>query len=111
MVHIDGMGTGNRSKAFHDVCYKNLGDSGFPDRIAWMKAAAAKYPYMDLTRVGIHGMSAGGYNAAHALLAHPEFYKVGVAMSGNHDHRTDKVWWNELWMGYPSARTTPPSRT
>jgi dipeptidyl aminopeptidase/acylaminoacyl peptidase len=101
VVHIDGMGTGNRSKAFQDVCYKNLGDSGFPDRIAWMKAAAARYPYMDLTRVGIHGMSAGGYNAAHALLAHPEFYKVGVAMSANHDHRTDKVWWNELWMGYP----------
>ncbi len=101
VVHIDGMGTGNRSKAFQDVCYKNLGDSGFPDRIAWMKAAAARYPYMGLTRVGIHGMSAGGYNAAHALLAHPEFYKVGVAMSGNHDHRTDKVWWNELWMGYP----------
>lgn len=101
VVHIDGLGTGNRSKAFHDVCYKNLGDGGYPDRIAWMRAAAAKYPYMDLTRVGIHGMSAGGYNAAHALLAHPEFYKVGVAMSGNHDHRTDKVWWNELWMGYP----------
>lgn len=101
VVQMDGMGTANRSKAFHDVCYKNLGDSGFPDRIAWMKAAARKYPYMDLTRVGIHGMSAGGYNAAHALLAHPEFYKVGVAMSGNHDHRTDKVWWNELWMGYP----------
>jgi len=101
VVQIDGMGTGNRSKAFHDVCYKNLGDSGFPDRIAWMRAAAAKYPYMDLTRVGIHGMSAGGYNAAHALIAHPEFYKVAVSISGNHDHRTDKVWWNELWMGYP----------
>ena len=101
VVQMDGMGTGNRSKAFYDVCYKNLGDSGFPDRIAWMKAAAAKYPYMDLTRVGIFGTSAGGYNAAHALIAHPEFYKVAVSISGNHDHRTDKVWWNELWMGYP----------
>ncbi|MCX6344573.1 MAG: prolyl oligopeptidase family serine peptidase [Armatimonadetes bacterium] len=101
VVQIDGLGTANRSKAFHDVCYKNLGDSGFPDRILWMKAAAAKYKYIDLTRVGIHGMSAGGYNSAHALLAHPEFYKVAVSMSGNHDHRTDKVWWNELWMGYP----------
>ena len=101
VVKIDGMGTANRSKAFHDVAYKNLGDSGFPDRILWMKAAAEKYPYMDLTRVGIYGSSAGGYNAARALIAHPEFYKVAVAMSGNHDHRTDKVWWNELWMGYP----------
>lgn len=101
VVQIDGMGTANRSKAFHDVTYQNLGDSGFPDRIAWMRAAAAKYPYMDVSRVGIYGMSAGGYNAAHALIAHPEFYKVAVSMSGNHDHRTDKTWWNELWMGYP----------
>ncbi|CEK15450.1 dipeptidyl aminopeptidase/acylaminoacyl peptidase [Chthonomonas calidirosea] len=101
VVQMDGMGTANRSKAFHDVCYKNLGDCGFPDRIAWMKAAAAKYPSLDLTRVGIYGMSAGGYESAHALLVHPEFYKVAVSMAGNHDSRTDKVWWNELWMGYP----------
>jgi dipeptidyl aminopeptidase/acylaminoacyl peptidase len=101
VVQIDGMGTANRSKAFHDVCYRNLGDSGFPDRIAWMKAAAAKYPYMDISRVGVYGASAGGYNAARALIAHPEFYKAACAMSGNHDHRTDKTWWNEAWMGYP----------
>ena len=44
VVHIDGMGTSNRSKAFHDVAWKNLGDAGFPDRILWHKAAAAKYP-------------------------------------------------------------------
>jgi dipeptidyl aminopeptidase/acylaminoacyl peptidase len=101
VVQIDGMGTANRSKAFHDVAYRNLGDSGFPDRIAWMRAAAARHPYLDLTRVGIYGVSAGGYNAARALIAHPEFYKVAMSASGNHDHRTDKVWWNELWMGYP----------
>ena len=53
VVQIDGMGTNNRSKAFHDVCWKNLGDAGFPDRILWLKAAAAKYPYLDLNRVGI----------------------------------------------------------
>ncbi len=101
LVQIDGMGTSNRSKAFHDVAYKNLGDGGFPDRIAWLRAAARKYRYMDLSRVGIYGHSAGGYNAARALIAHGDFYKVAAAMSGNHDHRTDKVWWNELWMGYP----------
>ena len=101
VVQIDGMGTANRSRAFHAVADKNLGDSGFTDRILWMKAAAERYPYIDTSRVGLYGMSAGGYNAAHALIAHPEFYKVAVAMSGNHDHRTDKVWWNELWMGYP----------
>jgi dipeptidyl aminopeptidase/acylaminoacyl peptidase len=101
VVQIDGMGTSNRSKAFHDVAHKNLGDGGFPDRIAWLRAAARKYPYMDLSRVGVYGHSAGGYNAARALIAHGDFYKVAAAMSGNHDHRTDKVWWNELWMGYP----------
>jgi dipeptidyl aminopeptidase/acylaminoacyl peptidase len=101
MVQIDGMGTSNRSKAFHDVCWKNLGDSGFPDRILWLKAAAAKYPYMDLSRVGIYGGSAGGQSTLRALLAHGDFYKVGVADCGCHDNRMDKIWWNELWMGYP----------
>ena len=59
IVQIDGMGTSNRSKAFHDVCCKNLADAGLPDRIAWIRAAGAKYPYLDLTRIGIYGGSAG----------------------------------------------------
>ena len=101
VVSIDGMGTSNRSKAFHDVCWKNLKDAGFPDRIAWMKAAAKKYSYMDLERVGIYGWSAGGQNAMAALLFHNDFYKVAVALCGCHDNRMDKVWWNEQWMGFP----------
>ncbi|HEY1164300.1 MAG TPA: DPP IV N-terminal domain-containing protein [Chitinophaga sp.] len=101
VVQIDGMGTSNRSKAFHDVCWKNLKDAGFPDRILWMKAAAAKYPYLDLTRVGIYGTSAGGQNSAGAVVFHPEFYKVAVSSCGCHDNRMDKMWWNEQWMGYP----------
>lgn len=101
VVSIDGMGTSNRSKAFHDVCWKNLKDAGFPDRIAWIKEAAAKYTYMDTARVGIYGWSAGGQNAMAALLFHPDFYKVAVALCGCHDNRMDKIWWNEQWMGYP----------
>lgn len=101
VVMIDGMGTANRSKAFHDVCWKNLKDAGFPDRIAWMKEAARRYPYMDLNRVGIFGWSAGGQNALSALLFHNDFYKVAVALCGCHDNRMDKMWWNEQWMGYP----------
>jgi dipeptidyl-peptidase-4 len=101
IVQIDGMGTSYRSKAFHNVCWKNLGDAGFPDRIPWIKAAAAKYPYMDLTRVGIYGGSAGGQSALRALLAYGDFYKVAVADCGCHDNRMDKIWWNELWMGWP----------
>ncbi|HKX60867.1 MAG TPA: DPP IV N-terminal domain-containing protein, partial [Verrucomicrobiae bacterium] len=101
VVQIDGMGTSNRSKKFHDVCWQNIGDSGFPDRIAWMKAAAAKHPYMDLSRVGIYGGSAGGQNSTGALLAHGDFYKVAVSDCGCHDNRMDKIWWNEQWMGWP----------
>lgn len=101
VVQIDGMGTSNRSKAFHDVCWRNIGDAGFPDRIAWMKAAAESRPYMDLSRVGIYGGSAGGQNTLRGLLAHGDFYKAGVADCGCHDNRMDKIWWNELWMGWP----------
>lgn len=101
VVKIDGMGTANRSKAFHDVCWKNLKDAGFPDRICWMRAAAAKYPHMDISRVGIYGVSAGGQNAAGAVLFHGDFYKAAVASCGCHDNRMDKASWNEQWMGYP----------
>jgi dipeptidyl aminopeptidase/acylaminoacyl peptidase len=101
VVQIDGMGTANRSKAFHDVCWKNLKDAGFPDRIRWHQAAARKYPYYDMSRVGIYGTSAGGQNAAGAVLFHPEFYKAAVANCGCHDNRMDKASWNEQWMGYP----------
>jgi dipeptidyl aminopeptidase/acylaminoacyl peptidase len=101
VVQIDGMGTSNRSKAFHDVAWKNLGDAGFPDRILWHRAVAERYPYYDLDRVGIYGHSAGGQSALGALLFHPEFYHVAVAANGCHDNRMDKIWWNELWMSWP----------
>ena len=101
VVQIDGMGTSNRSKAFHDVAWKNLGDAGFPDRILWHKAVAAKYPWYDISRVGIYGGSAGGQNSLGALLFHPEFYKAAVSYAGCHDNRMDKIWWNEQWMGWP----------
>ena len=101
VVQCDGMGTANRSKAFHDVCWKNLADAGLPDRILWIKALAAKYAYVDTSRVGLYGTSAGGQNSAGALLFHPEFYKVAVSAAGCHDNRVDKQWWNEQWMGYP----------
>jgi dipeptidyl aminopeptidase/acylaminoacyl peptidase len=101
VVQVDGMGTSNRSKAFHDVCWKNLADAGFPDRILWHQAVAAKYSSYDISRVGIYGTSAGGQSAMGALLFHPEFYKVAVASCGCHDNRMDKIWWNEQWMGWP----------
>lgn len=101
VVQIDGRGTANRCREFHHFCYKNLKDAGFPDRIAWLKTAAAKYPQLDLDRVGIFGGSAGGQNALGALLFHPEFYKAAAADCGCHDNRMDKLWWNEQWMDWP----------
>ncbi len=101
VVQIDGMGTNNRSRAFHDVAWKNLKDAGFPDRILWHKAYAASHPWYDISRVGIFGTSAGGQSALGALLFHPEFYKAAVANSGCYDNRMDKIWWNEQWMGWP----------
>src|SRR5437879_2986008 len=98
---MDGMGTAHRSKAFHDVCWKNLKDAGLPDRILWHQAAARKYPYYDISRVGIYGTSAGGQSSTGALLFHGEFYKAGVSACGCHDNRMDKASWNEQWMGYP----------
>jgi dipeptidyl aminopeptidase/acylaminoacyl peptidase len=101
VVQIDGMGTLHRSKAFHDVTWKNVGEGGAPDRILWHRAAAAKYSYYDADRVGLYGGSLGGQNALGGLLFFPDFYKAAVAYNGCHDNRMDKVSWNEQWMGWP----------
>ena len=82
VVQIDGMGTSNRSKAFHDVAWKNLGDAGFPDRILWHKAVAAKYPWYDITRVGIYGGSAGGQNALGGAPVPPGVLQGGGRVRG-----------------------------
>lgn len=100
VVMVDGRGTTGRSRAFHLFSYRNLGGA-FEDHVAMIKQMAARFPYMDATRVGIYGTSAGGYGAAHAMLVFPDFYKVGVTISADHDARLDKAWWNELYQGYP----------
>jgi dipeptidyl-peptidase 4 len=100
VVMVDGRGTVGRSRAFHQFSYRNLGGA-FEDHVALIKQMAERYPYMDVTRVGIYGTSAGGYGAAHAMLVFPDFYKVGVTISGDHDARLDKAWWNEAYQGYP----------
>lgn len=101
VVQIDGMGTANRSKAFQDVAWKNLQDSGFPDRILWHRALAARDSSYDISRVGIYGASAGGQSTLSALLFHGDFYKAGVAYAGCYDNRMDKISWNEQWLGWP----------
>lgn len=100
VVTVDGLGGFGRSKAFADVSYRNLGD-GTTDHLLAITQLASKNRFLDITRVGIFGHSAGGYDAARAMLLHPDFYKVGVASAGDHDFRMEKAWWPEMYMGYP----------
>ena len=100
VITVDGRGTAQRSKAFHDFSYRNLG-RGCEDHIPAIRRLAEKYPNMDIERVGIFGHSAGGYDTVRAMLQWPDFYKVGVSSAGNHDHRMAKAWWPEQYMGYP----------
>lgn len=100
VVTVDGMGGFGRSKAFSDASYRNLGD-GTTDHVLAITQLASKERFIDITKVGIFGHSAGGYDAGRAMLLHPNFYKVGVASAGDHDFRMEKAWWPEMYMGYP----------
>ncbi len=99
-IVVDGLGSSGRSKEFHNYSYKNLGGN-LEDHVGAIKQLGRRYNWIDTTRVGIFGHSAGGYDAGHALLAYPDFYKVGVASSADHDHRMEKAWWPEMYMGWP----------
>jgi dipeptidyl aminopeptidase/acylaminoacyl peptidase len=99
VVCIDGMGTPWRSKAFHEAYYANLGDNTLPDQISGMKDLAAKYPWIDLDKVGIYGHSGGGNATGAAMFHYPDFFKVGIAESGNHDQRDYEDDWAEKWAG------------
>jgi len=99
-IVVDGLGSSGRSKEFHNYSYKNLGGN-LEDHVLAIKQLGKKYSWMDTSRVGIFGHSAGGYDAAHAVLKYPGFYKVAVASSADHDHRMEKAWWPEMYMGWP----------
>ncbi len=99
VVCLDGMGTPSRSKAFHEAYFGDLGDNTLPDQVAGMKELAAKYPWIDLERAGIWGHSGGGNATGAAMLHYPEFFKVGIAESGNHDQRDYEDDWAEKWAG------------
>ncbi len=105
VVMIDGTGTSRRGQAFRLPAYQNLGEVGLDDHISLIRQMAAKYPYMDVNRVGVFGGSAGGYDTARFVLRRPNFFKVGVSSSGNHDLRLDKTWWPEVSMGNADEAT------
>jgi dipeptidyl-peptidase 4 len=100
IIVVDGMGTAQRSKAFRDVSYMNMGYN-LDCHVTAIRQLATRNNWMDTTRIGIYGHSAGGYDAGRAMLQYPDFYKVGVSSAADHDHRMEKVWWPEMYMGYP----------
>ena len=99
VVAIDGTCNPLRSKVFHDECYGNMADNTLPDQIEGMKQLAKKYPYIDLDRVGIWGHSGGGFATAAAMFRFPDFFKVGISESGNHDNRNYEDDWGERYIG------------
>lgn len=99
VVEIDGMGTPWRSKKFHEAYYGDMADNTLPDQVTGMKQLAAKYPYIDLDRAGIWGHSGGGYATGAAMFHYPDFFKVGISESGNHDNRVYEDDWAEKWTG------------
>ncbi len=106
VITMDGPGTPYRSKEFHDASYGHLGDAGgLPDHINALKLLAKDRPYLDLNRVGMFGHSAGGFMTAQAMLSYPDFYKVGVASSGDHDSRFYGAFWGEKYEGLEANYT------
>ncbi len=104
VMMVDGLGTGMRSKEFHDHSYKKMGYN-LEDHVRAIRQLSKQYPWLDTARVGIMGHSAGGYDAGHALVQYPDFYKVAVASSADHDFRMENAWWPEMYMGWPVDST------
>jgi dipeptidyl-peptidase 4 len=99
VIIIDGTCNPDRSKTFHDLCYGNMADNTIEDQIAGIKQLAQKYSYIDLNRVGMWGHSGGGFATASAMFKYPDFYKVGISESGNHDNRNYEDDWGERYIG------------
>lgn len=99
VVELDGMGTPWRSKKFHEAYFGDMGDNTLPDQVAGMKQLAQRYSWIDIDRAGIYGHSGGGFATADAMFRYPEFFKVGISESGNHDNREYEDDWGEKWQG------------
>jgi dipeptidyl-peptidase-4 len=111
VIHVDGLGTPGRSKAFHDATYQDMGDCGIPDHVCVIKQLAAQFTFIDLERVGITGYSGGGYAAVRAMLKYPEFFKVAVAAGGNHDLRCYPANYGEKYNSLDSSTYANQSNT
>ncbi len=100
VVSIDGRGTPGRSKSFHDAYYGRMGrDNTVPDQVAGMKDLARQFPSIDIDQAAMWGHSGGGFITADAMFRFPDFFKVGIAESGNHDQRLYEDDWGERYQG------------
>ncbi|MBG8555526.1 S9 family peptidase [Hymenobacter guriensis] len=109
VVVIEGSCNPLRSKSYHDACYGNMAENTLSDQITGMRQLAQKYPYIDLERAGIWGHSGGGYATAAAMFRYPEFFKVGISESGNHENRNYEDDWAERYIGL--LKTNPDGTT
>ena len=109
VVVIEGSCNPLRAKSFHDGCYGNMAENTLSDQVSGMKQLAQKYPYIDLARAGIWGHSGGGYATAAALFRYPDFFKVGISESGNHENRNYEDDWAERYLGL--LQTNPDGTT
>lgn len=99
VVALEGSCNPNRSKAFHDACYGNMFENTLPDQVSGLKQLKERYAYLDLDKVGVWGHSGGGYATGAAMFNYPDFYKVGISESGNHENRSYEDDWGERYIG------------
>ncbi len=109
VVVIEGSCNPLRSKSYHDACYGNMAENTLADQVTGMRQLAQRYPYIDLERAGIWGHSGGGYATAAAMFRYPDFFKVGISESGNHENRNYEDDWAERYLGL--LKTNPDGTT
>lgn len=99
VLALEGSCNPNRSKSFHDACYGDMGENTLSDQVSGLMQLKEKYPFLDLDKVGIWGHSGGGFATAAAMFKYPDFFKVGISESGNHDSRNYEDDWGERYIG------------
>lgn len=99
MVQIEGTSNPLRSKSFHDMSYGHMAENTLPDQVTGIRQLAQQYSFIDTNRIGIWGHSGGGFATADAMFTYPDFFKVGIAESGNHDNRNYEDDWGERYIG------------
>ena len=99
LLELEGTGNPLRSKSFHDMSYGDMAENTLPDQVSGIRQLAQRYSYIDTNRIGIWGHSGGGFATAAAMFRYPDFFKVGISESGNHDNRNYEDDWGERYIG------------